>query len=92
MSAKNPTAENPTDIYPSANNLTGINQTAENPTGINRTAENPTDIYLSAKNPTCINPTANNTVKTSLYIFFFFYGPPKGPHCRRSFGKVRPLR
>jgi hypothetical protein len=25
-------------------------------------------------------------------FFFFVYGPPKVPRCRRSFGKVRPLR
>jgi hypothetical protein len=24
--------------------------------------------------------------------FFFFYGPPRVPRCRRSLGKVRPLR
>jgi hypothetical protein len=27
-----------------------------------------------------------------ISYFFFFYGPPKVPRCRRSFGKVRPLR
>jgi tyrosine-protein phosphatase non-receptor type 4 len=26
------------------------------------------------------------------FFFFFFYGPPKVPLCRRSFGKVWPLR
>jgi hypothetical protein len=27
-----------------------------------------------------------------MAFFFFFYGPPRAPLCRRSLGKVRPLR
>jgi hypothetical protein len=34
----------------------------------------------------------SSVVSKIRQCFFFLYGPPKVPCCRRSFGKVRPLR
>jgi hypothetical protein len=37
-------------------------------------------------------PVVQSTEARCLSFFFFFYGPPRVPRCRRSLGKVRPLR
>jgi hypothetical protein len=42
--------------------------------------------------PTPQTPTEAKAVYTQVTFIFLFYGPPKVPRCRRSFGRFGPLR